>query len=107
VVPGGAAGAAPAEIRRGSAAGLAGDAHGVVLGWLGAGLGRSWGRRWPAARRTAVPSGGSRCGLNSGEVWAGEKEWSGSVASLGARECRGKLAMALGRPETGAHRDWP
>jgi hypothetical protein len=87
----GAAGAAPAEIWRGPAAGLAGDVRGVVLGWLGAGLGRSWGRRWPAARRAAAPSGGSRCGLNSGEVWAGEKEWSGSVASLGARECGGSL----------------
>jgi hypothetical protein len=43
VAPGGAAGAAPAIIRRGPAVRLAGDARGVVLGWLGAGLGRSWG----------------------------------------------------------------
>jgi hypothetical protein len=100
VVPGDAAGAAPAKFRRGPAARLAGDVRGVVLGWLGTGLGRRLGWRWPAARRAAAPSGGSRCGPNSGEVGAGEKGWSGSVASVGAREGRGRFALARGRPET-------
>jgi hypothetical protein len=50
---------------------------------------------------------GEASGLNSGEVWAGEKEWSASGASLGARERGGKLVVAPGRPDTGAHRGWP
>jgi hypothetical protein len=53
---------------------------------LGIDLGRSWEWRWPAAGRAAAPSGGSHCGPNSGEVGAGEKGWSSSVASVGARE---------------------
>jgi hypothetical protein len=88
--PAGAAGAIPGEL----VAGLAGKGGERVLGWLGTGLGRSWGRSWPAARRAAAPSGGSRCGLISGEVWAGEKEWSGSVASLGARGGEGPTDSA-------------
>jgi hypothetical protein len=104
VVPGGAAGTAPAQFRRGPAAGLAGDVLGVVLVWLGTGLGRSWGWRWPAAGRAAVPSGGSRCGPNSGDVGAGEKRWSSLVASVGAREGGGRFSLACGRPETRARR---
>jgi hypothetical protein len=101
------AGAAPAKFRRGPAAGLAGDVHGVVLGWLGTGLGRSWGWRWPVAGRAAAPNGGSRCGSNSGEVGAGEKGWSGSVSSVGAREGEGRFTLARGWPEIGARRGWP
>jgi hypothetical protein len=99
VVPGGAAGAALDKFRRGPAVGLAGDVCGVVLLWLGTGLGQSWGWRWPAA-----PSGGSRCGPNSGEVGAGEKGWNGTVASVGAREGGERFALARGRPGTGARR---
>jgi hypothetical protein len=41
-------------------------------------LGRIWEWRWPAAGRAAAPSGGGRCGPNSG-VGCGEVVWLGWV----------------------------
>jgi hypothetical protein len=53
-------------IRRSPAAGSDGDVRGVVLGWLGAGFGRSsgqwWRRRWGSAATAGASQGGSLSG---------------------------------------------
>jgi hypothetical protein len=76
--------------------GLAGEGLGkgarVARGWFGSALG--------AELAGGEVSGGSRCGLNSGEVWAGEKEWRGLVVSLSSRGGEGPT------DSTGAAQVW-
>jgi hypothetical protein len=87
-------------------AGLDGDACGGAR-VARAGLGRNWGRGWPAARLAAAPGGGSRCGPNSGVEGSGVVQLGRAVARVSAREGVGRVNSACGRLELGARRGGP
>jgi hypothetical protein len=93
----------PAEIRRAGGAGQPGkvgrrtrDPPATCLGaWLESGSSRRG--------RTAVATVASRCAPRSGEVAAGEKKWSGSAASVGARGGGGYRSWAMRSAGTWVH----
>jgi hypothetical protein len=72
-----------------------------------AGLGRNWGRGWPAARLAAALGGGSRCGPNSCVEGSGVVRLGRAVARVSAREVVGRVNSACGRLELGARRGDP
>jgi hypothetical protein len=98
VVPGGAAGAAPAKFRWGPAAGLAGDVRGVVLGWLGLDLGARLEEGLPEGRAHRSAGGGCR-GCLSGEVAARLGLWTGQRAMGRAGQGLGVLLGRASAPE--------
>jgi hypothetical protein len=74
------------------------DSPATVLGaWLESGSRRQG--------RMAAATAASRCAPRSGVVAAGEKKWSGSAASVGARGGGGYRSWAMRSAGTWVHRD--